>query len=99
MAFIRKRQSSRKKFYTWYSYQLIETYREGGKVKQRVLYNIGRARSAGEAARRHGKRLPDQYRDQIMRLLEDMARSEPAIEPGPTLEELERRISRALGRA
>ena len=36
MAFIRCRQSSRAK-----SYQFVETYREDGKVKQRVLANLG----------------------------------------------------------
>ena len=36
MAFIRCRQSSREK-----SYQVVETYREEGKVKQRVLANLG----------------------------------------------------------
>ena len=36
MAFIRCRQSSREK-----SHQLVETYREVGKVKQRVLANLG----------------------------------------------------------
>jgi hypothetical protein len=35
--FIRKRQSSQHNA----SYQVIETYREGGKVKQRVLANLG----------------------------------------------------------
>ena len=36
MAFIRCRQSNRAK-----SYQFVETYREDGKVKQRVLANLG----------------------------------------------------------
>jgi hypothetical protein len=39
MAFIRERLSSKQE--ESYSYQIIETYREGGKVKQRVLYNMG----------------------------------------------------------
>ena len=39
MAFIRKRISPSRKQTP--SYQVIETYREGGKVKQRVLANLG----------------------------------------------------------
>ena len=39
MAFIRKRISPTGRRTP--SYQLIETYREGGKVKQRVLANLG----------------------------------------------------------
>lgn len=39
MAFIRKRISPSQKKTP--SYQVIETYREGGKVKQRVLANLG----------------------------------------------------------
>jgi hypothetical protein len=35
MAFIRKRQSRKR-----LSYQVIETYREGGKVRQRVLAKV-----------------------------------------------------------
>ncbi len=38
MAFIRCRQSSQAK-----SYQVVETYRDDGKVKQRVLANLGRS--------------------------------------------------------
>jgi hypothetical protein len=34
--FIRKRQATKSP-----SYQVIETYREGGKVRQRVIYNLG----------------------------------------------------------
>jgi hypothetical protein len=40
--FIRKRLTSTKRNGEGYSYQLIETYREGGKIKQRVLYNLAR---------------------------------------------------------
>jgi hypothetical protein len=38
MAFIKKRRSGKERF----SYQLVETYRKGGKVKQRILCNLGR---------------------------------------------------------
>jgi hypothetical protein len=100
MAFIRRRQSSWKQHYTWYSFQLIETYRDGGKVRQRVLWNIGTAQSAADAIRRYGGRLPEQYREQVMGLLECMARSEPSVEqPTVTLEEVEQKLRRALGRA
>jgi hypothetical protein len=40
--FIRKRLTFTKRNGEGYSYQLIETYREGGKIKQRVLYNLAR---------------------------------------------------------
>ena len=43
MAFIRRRKAN----FNW-SYQVIETYREGGKVRQRVLANLGNCRSIGE---------------------------------------------------
>ncbi|MGA7240325.1 MAG: hypothetical protein WBY44_31865 [Bryobacteraceae bacterium] len=99
MAFIRKRLSSTRQAYTWYSFQLIESYRDCGRVRQRVLCNIGTARSAAQAAQWYEKRLPEQYRDQILHGLEAMARSEPAIEDGKTLEDLERRIATALGRS
>ena len=49
MAFIRKRGNS---------HQLIETYREDGKVKQRVLANLGPFDNIEEAARKH----PDKFR-------------------------------------
>jgi hypothetical protein len=39
MAFIRRRLSGKQD--DSYSYQIIETYREGGKVRQRILYNMG----------------------------------------------------------
>ena len=39
--FIRKRISKNKRGFTE-SYQLIETYREEGKVKQRIVCNLGR---------------------------------------------------------
>jgi hypothetical protein len=39
MAFVRRRASSKKHN----SFQLIETYRENGKVRQRVLLNLGRS--------------------------------------------------------
>ena len=54
MAFIRKRISPTGR--RTLSYQLIETYREGGKVKQRVLANLGRCSTVEEAledTRRH----------------------------------------------
>ena len=41
MAFVRKRHSSTWKGKKHYSHQLIETYRQDGKVKQRVLANLG----------------------------------------------------------
>ena len=98
MAFVRKRLSS-VRAYTWYSYQFIESYRDGGKVRQRVLCNIGTARSARQAAQWLGgiraSRVPEQYRDEILRQLDVMARKEPAIEDGETLEALERRIATA----
>ncbi len=97
MAFIRKRQSSWRKRYTWYSFQLIESYRAGGSVRQRVLCNIGNARSAAQVAQRYGSRVPEQYRDEVLRLLDVMGREEPPIEDGETLEALERRIAASLG--
>ena len=42
--FIRMRQSTKHP-----SYQIIETYREGGKVKQRVIYNLGHHPTIEEA--------------------------------------------------
>ena len=51
MAFIRRRLSSlnfRGKGER-YSHQLVETYRDGGKVKQRVLLNLGSSASVAEA--------------------------------------------------
>ena len=49
MAFIRKRHSSTKDGEKRYSYQLIETYRENGNNKQRVLANLGPYASIEEA--------------------------------------------------
>jgi hypothetical protein len=50
MAFIRKRLSSDHRLDgKCYSYQLIETFREGGKVKQRVLANLGRSPTIADA--------------------------------------------------
>ena len=42
MPFIRKRFSSNRRYGETYSYQVIETYRVAGQVKQRVLANLGR---------------------------------------------------------
>jgi hypothetical protein len=42
--FIRKRLSTKHA-----SYQIIQTYREGGKVKQRVIYNLGRHPTVDDA--------------------------------------------------
>ena len=39
MAFIRRRLSGKQD--GTYSYQIIESYRAEGKIKQRVLYNLG----------------------------------------------------------
>jgi hypothetical protein len=62
MAFIRKRISpSRRKTP---SYQLIETYREDGKVKQRVLANLGRHSTPERAMKEYGTQL-DEIRQQI----------------------------------
>ena len=47
MAFIRKRISPTRRQTP--SYQLIETYRESGKVRQRVLANLGRHPTVDEA--------------------------------------------------
>ncbi len=47
MAFIRERSSPTSRRTP--SYQVIETYREGGKVKQRVLANLGRFPTVGKA--------------------------------------------------
>jgi hypothetical protein len=41
MAFIKKRRSSHRGGKERFSYQLVETYRKGGKVKQRILCNLG----------------------------------------------------------
>ena len=104
MAFIRKRLSS-VQAYTWYSFQFIESYRAGGKVRQRVLCNIGAFRSAAQAAsaRRAIDRLPVCYREEVLRRLEAMTREEPAIQDEEnatkkTLEALERTIAAARRR-
>ena len=47
MAFIRERSSPTSRRTP--SYQVIETYRESGKVKQRVLANLGRFPTVGKA--------------------------------------------------
>jgi hypothetical protein len=48
--FIRKRFSSNTRFWgERYSYQIIETYRDAGKVKQRVLANLGASPTIAEA--------------------------------------------------
>ena len=73
MAFIRKRLSSRMKYYRWYSFQWIETYRASGKVKQRVLANLGTFRSGAHAAQlieesgcvRWRRPVPEEYRTEI----------------------------------
>jgi hypothetical protein len=49
MAFIRKRLSSNYWYGETYSHQLIETYREGGKVKQGVMFNLGRSETVEPA--------------------------------------------------
>ena len=48
--FIRKRKAIRSAG----SHQVIETYRDGGKVRQRVIYNLGR-HSTIEAALDEGR--------------------------------------------
>jgi hypothetical protein len=58
MAFIRKRLSSNDQSRgTIYSYQLIETYRDGGKVKQRVICNLGGCATVEEALQCFQQRL------------------------------------------
>jgi hypothetical protein len=52
MAFIRRRLSSDNEDGRSYSHQLIETYREGGKVKQRILANLGNAPTIADALER-----------------------------------------------
>jgi hypothetical protein len=54
MAFIRRRLSSwnENELHYRYSYQLIETYRENGKVKQRILANLGNAPTIADALER-----------------------------------------------
>jgi len=47
--FIRKRTYNSKRYGVTESYQVIETYRENGKVKQRVICNLGKF-STPEAA-------------------------------------------------
>jgi hypothetical protein len=98
MAFIRKRMSSRSSTCTVYSFQFIETYRAEGKVRQRVLCNIGAFRSAAQAASARWaiNRLPALYREEILHRLEAMAREEPAADDVEALEALERRIAAAL---
>jgi hypothetical protein len=49
MPFIRKRFSSNRRYGETYSYQVIETYRVAGQVKQRVLANLGRFATIVEA--------------------------------------------------
>lgn len=55
--FIRKRtRYSKQKGYETESYQVVESYREGGKVKQRVIINLGKhptCTAALEAAEHH----------------------------------------------
>jgi hypothetical protein len=68
VAFIRKRLSSiRANRYgteeKFYSYQLIETYREGGKVKHRVLVNLRGAETIAEALKYARLRLEDARKD------------------------------------
>lgn len=55
MAFIRKRYSGKYRGRDNYSYQVIETYREGGKVKQRVLINLGPSPTIEQALERARK--------------------------------------------
>ena len=49
MTFIRKRRTTTWKGKDYFSHQLIETYRDGGKVKQRILANFGAWSTAAEA--------------------------------------------------
>jgi hypothetical protein len=47
MAFIRRRLSGKQR--GSYSYQIVESYREAGKVKARYLYNLRASATIGEA--------------------------------------------------
>ena len=57
--FFRVLSFPRKKDKTFRQYlQIVETYREGGKVKQRILLSLGRVdelRASGERVKRHLK--------------------------------------------
>jgi hypothetical protein len=59
MAFIRKRKCrgewSEKR--GQHSYQLVETYRENGKVKQRIVANLGHLPTVAQAIEWNAKRL------------------------------------------
>jgi hypothetical protein len=73
MAFIRRRKST----LSW-SYQVIETYREGGKVHQRVLANLGECSSIDERLTAIRKRCGAQERS----LVDAIRRAENAIDRG-----------------
>jgi hypothetical protein len=67
MAFIRKRHSSNHRLYgDIYSYQLIETYRENGKVKQRVICNLHGCETVEQALEIAKEHLED-YRKTVAR--------------------------------
>jgi hypothetical protein len=67
MAFIRRRRSSNHRDYgELYSHQLIETYRQDGKVKQRVIANLRRCETVEEALEVEREWLED-YRKDVAR--------------------------------
>jgi hypothetical protein len=67
VAFIRKRFSSNHRHHgKIYSCQVVETYREGGKVKQRVVFNLGCNETIAEALEWRKRWLED-YRKSLKR--------------------------------
>ena len=66
MAFIRCRTSKTQRYGETRSHQLIETYREDGKVKQRVLANLGDRPTVDEALE-HVRKFVDWTRGALAR--------------------------------
>jgi hypothetical protein len=100
MAFIRRRLSGPKS--GRYNHQILESYRDDGKVKHRVVYSLGRAPTIAKAIENaqfgwalfHDGRWPPAYlerdygRDIPPRLLEEAERKRDA-----TLRDYEQRIT------
>jgi hypothetical protein len=83
MAFIRKRISQTKRRTP--SYQLIETYREGGKVKQRIIENLGPYPTIAEAIRGE---------QEMVKFWEEVYREHPISAANETLQKRKDKIQR-----